>query len=105
MSAEATIKALGDYCEKNSGNFYTWTGKNGTYTWNRGKTAGDGTVNGVVRKLAGTDASGTEIWVVAGSIKISSTGEILRFTGLAKKEQKAIQQVITPILMPETVEA
>ena len=105
MSAEATITALGQYCEKNSGNFQTWTGKNGTYHWNRGKTAGDGAVNGVVRKLAGIDASGTQIWVVAGSIKISSTGEILRFTGLAKKEQKVIQQVITPILMPETVEA
>ena len=105
MSAEATITALGNYCQTNSGNFFTWTGKNGTYTWNRGKTADNGTVNGVVRKLAGTDASGTQIWVVAGSIKISPTGEILRFTGLAKKEQKLIQQVITPILMPETVEA
>ena len=93
MSAEATITALGQYCEKNSGNFQTWTGKNGTYHWNRGKTAVDGTINGVVRKLAGIDASGTQIWVVAGSFKIDQNGNILRFTGLSRKDQVLIARM------------
>ena len=104
MSAEATLTALGEYCQANSGDVQKWTGKNGVYTWNRGKTAGDGTVNGVVRKLAGIDAAGIEIWVVAGSIKIAATGEIIRFTGMSKQDQKQIQKVITPILLPETVQ-
>jgi hypothetical protein len=105
MSVERTLESLKEFCTANSGDTtgQTWTGKNGMYHWNRGKTAADGTVNGVVRKLAGVDATGRQIWVVAGSIKIAPTGEILRFTGLAKKEQKMIQKVITPIMMPETV--
>ena len=82
-----------------------WQGKSGIYQWNRGKTTANGTVNGVVRKLAGVDAGGKQIWAVAGSLKIAPTGEILRFTGLAKKVQVSIQKVITPILMPDTVEA
>jgi hypothetical protein len=105
MSAERTLESLHKFCTANSGDTtgQSWTGKNGDYHWNRGKTAADGTVNGVVRKLAGIDASGKQIWVGAGSIKIAATGEILRFTGLSKKDQKAIQQVDTPILMPATV--
>jgi hypothetical protein len=107
MSAERTLESLHKFCTANSGDTtgQSWTGKNGIYHWNRGKTAADGTVNGVVRKLAGVDATGRQIWVVAGSIKIAATGEILRFTGLSKKDQKSIQQVITPIMMPETVTA
>lgn len=105
MTVERTIESLKQFCTANSNDTFgqTWQGKGGTYYWNRGKTAADGTVNGVVRKLAGIDASGKQIWVVAGSLKIAATGEILRFTGLAKKDQKAVQQVITPILMPEAV--
>jgi hypothetical protein len=105
MSAQRTIDALHEYCKSNSKDSMVWQGKNGTYHWNLGKTTENGTVNGVIRKLAGVDTGGRKIWVVAGSLKIAATGEILRFTGLAKKEQQSIQKVITPILMPETIEA
>jgi hypothetical protein len=44
-----------------------------------------------VRKLAGIDASGKQIWVVAGSFKIDEYGTILRFTGLPKKVQKSFE--------------
>jgi len=93
MSAELTLEALSAFCRKDSGDDYIWTNKkNTTYQWTRGKPTADGTFNGVVRKLAGIDAtSGNKIWVVAGSIKISPTGEILRFTGISKKTQKILQ--------------
>jgi hypothetical protein len=97
MSAINTIAALQDYCTKSSGDKLgqIWNGKNGTYYWNTGRTTMGGLVNGVVRKLAATDANGTQIWVVAGSFKIASDGTILRFTGLPKKDQVAIAQVDT----------
>jgi hypothetical protein len=63
------------------------------YHWNIGKTTAQGLVNGVVRKLAGIDASGKQIWVVAGSFKIAPDGTILRFTGLAKKDQTMISRM------------
>ena len=95
MSAENTIEQLQNYCTKSSGDKLgqTWQGKSGTYFWNVGKTAADGIVNGVVRKLAGIDASGMQIWTVAGSFKISPDGTILRFTGLPKKDQTMISRM------------
>jgi hypothetical protein len=89
MSVDKTIEAIKEFCTKNSGDALgqTWNGNTATYHWNSGKLAADGTLNGVVRKLAGIDASGHQIWVVAGSFKIASTGQILRFTGLPKKLQ------------------
>jgi hypothetical protein len=89
MSVDNTIEAIKEFCTKNSGDALgqTWNGNKATYHWNSGKLAADGTLNGVVRKLAGIDASGHQIWVVAGSFKIASTGQILRFTGLPKKLQ------------------
>jgi hypothetical protein len=98
MSSINTIAALQVYCTKSSGDKLgqIWNGKNGTYFWNTGRTTSDGLVNGVVRKLAGIDAGGTQIWVVAGSFKIAADGTILRFTGLPKKDQVALAQVDTP---------
>ena len=63
-----------------------------------------GIVNGVVRKLAGIDATGRQIWVVAGSFKITPQGEIIRFTGLPKKTQVTLNAVETPVLeaQPQT---
>ena len=92
MSAEKIIESLKEFCIKSSGDALgqTWHGNKATYYWNRGKTTADGTVNGVVRKLAGVDASGRQIWVVAGSLKIGADGSILRFTGLPKKFQKIV---------------
>jgi hypothetical protein len=97
MSAQNTLNNLGTYCKKNSGDFQTWAGKAGTYHWNRGKDTATGLVNGVVRKLAGIDASGYQIWVVAGSFKIAPDGAIIRFTGLPKALQK---QLTSNISMP-----
>jgi hypothetical protein len=95
MSAENTIWALQDYCTKNSGDAFgqIWQGKNATYHWNTGRPTPGGLVNGVVRKLAGIDASGTQIWVVAGSFKIDANGTILRFTGLPKKDQAMLSNL------------
>jgi hypothetical protein len=100
MSAEKIIESLKQFCVKSSGDALgqTWHGNKATYHWNLGRTTSDGIVNGVVRKLAGIDASGQQIWVVAGSLKISPNGEILRFTGLPKKFQKIVLDgAVTPI--------
>jgi hypothetical protein len=103
MSAEKTIDALKQFCFDSSGDTLgqTWQGNKVTYHWNRGKYAADGTLNGVVRKLAGVEAAGSQIWVVAGSFKIASSGAIVRFTGLPKKSQKTIEAMsATPITVP-----
>lgn len=85
MNADSTIKAVKQFCKANSGDEQIWSGNNATYHWNLGKTTTQGIVNGVVRKLAGIDASGTQIWVVAGSLKIMPNGDVTRFTGMNKK--------------------
>ena len=97
MSAENTLKSLTEFCQSSSGDAagQIWQGNSGTYCWNRGKTTADGTVNGVVRKLVGTDVSGRQIWAVAGSLKIAPSGDILRFTGVSKKLQKQLEQAHT----------
>jgi hypothetical protein len=93
MSAELTLTALKAYCRKDSGDEQIWVNKGTTYHWNRGKDTAHGMINGVVRKLAGIDASGHQIWVVAGSIKISTDGTVIRFTGMPKKTQKLFEGV------------
>lgn len=108
MSAEKTIEALKGFCTKNSGDIFgqTWNGNKATYHWNIGKYTANGTLNGVVRKLAGVQAGGEQIWVVAGSFKISADGTILRFTGLPKKHQKEIEATLAqPIIIAEPVVA
>ncbi len=87
MNVNSTIEALKQFCESNSGNEQMWQGKTSTYHWNIGKETQVGILNGVVRKLAGIEAGGNQIWVVAGSFKIAPDGTILRFTGLPKKLQ------------------
>ena len=95
MSAENTITSLHQWCKKTcpGNDTQMWQGKNGTYFWNRGRTTSNGSINGVVRKLAGIDASGHQIWVVAGSFKIDPQGNITRFTGIPKKEQALISRM------------
>lgn len=97
MSFEKTIEALKEFCTQSSGDALgqIWQGNKATYRWNTGKIGKSGELNGVVRKLAGIDAVGHHIWVVAGSFKIGSNGEILRFTGLPKKFQ---QQVLSKVV-------
>lgn len=93
MSSIKTLESLGEFCNRNSGDSQIWSGKSGTYYWNVGRSTPGGLVNGVVRKLAGTDVNGTKIWTVAGSFKIADDGTILRFTGLAKKDQNLISRL------------
>jgi hypothetical protein len=107
MSTDTVIENLSNFCKASSGDPQIWVNKGTSYHWNRGRDSSTGIVNGVVRKLAGIDASGIQIWVVAGSFKISPEGEILRFTGLPKKTQvtlNAVAEVVT-ITQPETVTA
>lgn len=93
MNPNKVIDALKQFCTASSGDVLgqTWQGKSGTYHWNRGRDTSAGIVNGVVRKLAGIDSNGHQIWVVAGSFKILASGEIVRFTGLSKKDWKQIE--------------
>lgn len=92
MSAERTMKALEQFCTESSGDFMKWNGNKSQYHWNRGRDTASGEINGVVRKLAGTDATGFQIWVVAGSFKIAPNGAILRFTGLTKENWREVER-------------
>jgi len=90
LTIENTIQSLSNYCKQTTGDSQTWQGNKATYSWNTGKYSVDGTLNGVVRKLAVVDPTGNQIWVVAGSFKIAPDGTILRFTGMPKKTQLLI---------------
>ena len=104
MSTQDTLKNLSNYCKTSSSDTQIWSGKSGTYYWNRGKDTATGLVNGVVRKLAGIESSGNQIWVVAGSFKIAPDGTILRFTGLPKAVQKQLSTTIDiPVVQNDTV--
>ena len=100
MNAEYTLTQIKVYCIKDSGDEQIWTNKGTTYFWSRGRDTANGLVNGVVRKLAGIDATGHQIWVVAGSLKIAPTGSINRFTGIPKKTQKLLEAT-QPITVPQ----
>ena len=106
-----TLNALEDYCKRSSGSLEEWHGKSGHYKWTMGKVTRNGILNGVVRKLVATDANGGgKIWAVAGSFKIDPSGEILRFTGLSRKDQITINGIaaITAAaqsIVKDTVEA
>jgi hypothetical protein len=102
MNSENTLINVKKFCLTNSGDGQMWTNKGTTYHWNRGKDTASGLINGVVRKLAGTDANGFKIWVVAGSIKIDPNGIILRWTGLPRKVQKTFEVVVQEIVVLET---
>jgi hypothetical protein len=91
MNAEYTLNKVKQFCLANSKDEHIWTNKGTIYYWNRGKDTATGLINGVVRKLAGTDANGSKIWVVAGSLKIRPNGTIARFTGVPSKIQKTFE--------------
>ena len=105
MDAVSTINAVKQFCVASSGSEQIWSGNKSTYQWNIGKTTQDGIVNGVVRKLAGIDVSGLQIWVVAGSLKIHPNGTILRFTGLPKKMQAKFVATQATVSVQDTVTA
>ncbi len=102
MSTDTVIENLSNFCKANSGDPQIWVNKGTTYHWNRGRDSSTGIVNGVVRKLAGIDASGVQIWVVAGSFKITPQGEIVRFTGMPKKVQVTLNAVQAPVSVQQT---
>jgi hypothetical protein len=91
MNAETTLIKVKQFCLADSKDEQVWTNKGTTYHWNRGKDTASGLINGVVRKLAGIDPSGHQIWVVAGSLKIAANGQVLRFTGIPSKVQKTFE--------------
>lgn len=93
MSLSSTLTSLRNFCNLSSSTNNKWYGASGYYMWTPGKTTADGTLNGVVRKLAGIDQTNKEIWVVAGSFKVDKDGMIRRFTGLSRKNQKLIEGV------------
>jgi len=109
MSSENTLINVKQFCLADSGNEQIWKNKGTTYHWNRGKDTASGLINGVVRKLAGVDATGFQIWVVAGSIKIAPNGVIQRWTGLPRKVQKTFEPHVSntsnPIDFPKVEEA
>jgi len=102
MSTHTVIENLSNFCKASSSDPQIWVNKGTTYFWNRGRDTASGLVNGVVRKLAGIDASGIQIWVVAGSFKITPQGEIIRFTGLPKKVQVTLNAVTEPVTQTQT---
>lgn len=95
MNSEYTLRQLKIWCKNQSSNEQIWTNKGITYHWNRGRDTASGVINGVVRKLAGIDAVGKQIWVVAGSFKINQYGTVLRFTGIPGKVQKCFEPMHT----------
>jgi hypothetical protein len=106
MSTVNTIDALSQFCKQSSGDTQVWQGVSGTYHWNIGKLTRQGILNGVVRKLAGIDVtSGTKIWVVAGSFKLDSQGNILRFTGLARKDQLLITRMADVVQQAHAIQS
>lgn len=92
MTAETTLNTIRKYCKLRSGKENIWPGNSARYKWSLGKATDDGTINGVIRKLAHVDMNTSqEIWVVAGSLKILPDGTIERFTGLPKKMRAEIK--------------
>jgi hypothetical protein len=94
-NAEHTLTQLKLWCIAQTKDEQIWTNKGTTYYWNRGKDTSTGLINGVVRKLAGVDATGEKIWVVAGSFKINPNGTVARFTGIPSKVQKTFEPHVT----------
>jgi hypothetical protein len=93
MNTQHTLNAIKNYCKNSSGDEYVWKNKDSQYQWNVGRSTATGLVNGVIRKLAGIDATGKHIWVVAGSLKVNPDGTIARWTGLPRETQKMLEGI------------
>lgn len=88
--AEHVIELFKEHCVKSTGTPNSWVGKSNTYQFDIGRPTANGTINGVIRKLAGIEASGKQIWVVAGSIKVDIDGEFQRGTGIPRSLMKEL---------------
>lgn len=86
--AEHVINLFKEHCVKSTGTQNSWIGKSNTYQFEIGRPTANGTINGVIRKLAGIDVSGRQIWAVAGSIKVDIEGEFHRGTGIPRALMK-----------------
>jgi len=90
--AEHVIDLFKQHCVKSTGVPNTWIGKSNTYQFEIGRPTANGTINGVIRKLAGIDVSGKQIWAVAGSIKVDIDGEFHRGTGIPRALMKEMTE-------------
>jgi hypothetical protein len=93
--AEHVIELFKEHCVKSTGVPTSWIGKSNTYQFEIGRPTANGTINGVIRKLAGVDVSGRQIWAVAGSIKVDLEGEFHRGTGIPRVLMKEITEQAT----------
>ena len=93
--AEHVIGLFKEHCIKSTGTANSWIGKSNTYQFEIGRPTANGTINGVIRKLAGTDVSGKQIWAVAGSIKVDIEGEFHRGTGIPRALMKEMTSTAT----------
>jgi len=93
--AEHVIELFKSHCNSSTGKPNQWIGKSNTYQFEIGRPTANGTINGVIRKLAGIDVSGKEIWAVAGSIKIDLEGEFHRGTGIPRSLMKDMTEQAT----------
>lgn len=93
--AEHVIELFKEHCMKSTGTQDSWVGKSNTYKFDLGRPTANGTINGVIRKLAGIDVSGRQIWAVAGSIKVDIEGEFHRGTGIPRELMKEFTKTAT----------
>jgi hypothetical protein len=93
--AEHVIELFKEHCIKSTSIANQWIGKSSTYQFEIGRPTANGTINGVIRKLAGTDVSGKQIWAVAGSIKVDLEGEFHRGTGIPRALMKDMTSTAT----------
>jgi hypothetical protein len=93
--AEHVIELFKSHCANSTGTQNSWIGKSNTYQFEIGRPTANGTINGVIRKLAGIDVSGRQIWAVAGSIKVDLEGEFHRGTGIPRSLMKEMTEQAT----------
>lgn len=93
--AEHVIELFKEHCVKSTGVANQWIGKSSTYQFEIGRPTANSTINGVIRKLAGIEASGRQIWAVAGSIKVDVDGEFHRGTGIPRALMKELTSTAT----------
>lgn len=93
--AEHVIELFKAHCATSTGTQNSWIGKSNTYQFEIGRPTANGTINGVIRKLAGIDVSGRQIWAVAGSIKVDLEGEFHRGTGIPRSLMKEMTEQAT----------
>jgi len=75
-------------CKNTWGDENVYEGPAGKYKREKRRETINRKINSLVRKYIAEDKQGNEIYTVAGSFKIDSTGEVTRWTGLPRRFQK-----------------